>query len=231
MARHATDHAEVDEVDDPVFHDDVPRMGVRMEKTVLEHLRGVIVHNGRPDLFEAIARPDKEIGIGDGDAVHIIHDHDVLGAVRKVGTRAGYGRRTLVKAMEVIEVAGLHEEIRLLAKRLPQLLDHALEVDELVGFHKARRMAHNRTHDVDILGHHLLGTGTLHLDGNVFASHERGTMHLCERGTAQGPAVDMGEDLVKGATVLGDEAIMHHGKRHRLDIRAQAAKLVAVFLR
>ena len=103
-----------------------------------------------------------------------------------------------MEPVEVVEVARLHEEVRLLAKRLPQLLHHALEVDELIGFDKARCMAHDRAHDVDVLCHNLLGSGALHLDGDVLAGHERGAMHLGERGATQGLAVDMEKISLSG---------------------------------
>ena len=39
VTRHASDHAQVDKVNDAVLENNVSRMRVRMEKAVVEHLR------------------------------------------------------------------------------------------------------------------------------------------------------------------------------------------------
>ena len=133
--------------------------------------------------------------------------------------------------MELVKVASLHEEVRFLAKRLPQLLDHALEIDELVGFHKMGRLGHDGAHDVNVLRHDLLGAGALHLDGHILAREQRSSMHLRERRASQGLAVDMREYLSEWPAVFGDEAIVHHGERNGLHVRAKTTQLIAVLLR
>ena len=55
VARHASDHAQVDKVDNSVFEDDVSRMRVGMEKAVVEHLRRIVLDDCGTDLFQVIA--------------------------------------------------------------------------------------------------------------------------------------------------------------------------------
>ena len=55
VARHASDHAQVDKVNDAVLENDVSRMRVGMEKAVVEHLRRVVLDNRGTDLFQVIA--------------------------------------------------------------------------------------------------------------------------------------------------------------------------------
>ena len=55
MARHTSDHTQVDKVDNTVLEDDVSRMRVGMEKAVVEHLRRVVLDNRGTDLFQVIA--------------------------------------------------------------------------------------------------------------------------------------------------------------------------------
>ena len=45
MTRHAPNHAQVYKVDDTVFKNDVARMRIGMEKAIVEHLRGIVLHN------------------------------------------------------------------------------------------------------------------------------------------------------------------------------------------
>ena len=80
VARHAPDHAQVDKVDNSVFEDDVSRMRVSMEKAIVEHLRRVVLDDCGTDLFQVIALGHQALGIGNGDAVDVVHDHHVLGA-------------------------------------------------------------------------------------------------------------------------------------------------------
>ena len=51
VARHTSDHAQVDKVDDAVLEDDVSRMRVGMEKAIVEHLRRVVLDDCGTDLF------------------------------------------------------------------------------------------------------------------------------------------------------------------------------------
>ena len=198
-----------------------------MEKAVVEHLRRVVLDNLPAHALEVVAFCPQALGLSDGDAVDVVHDHDVLGAELQVRARAGDAALALVEGVEVIEVARLHEEVRLLAEGLPELFHHGLEIDELVGFHKTGGVTHDRAHDVDVLRHDLLCAGTLDLDGHVLARGEAGAVHLRERGASQGLGVDRVEDVAQGVPVLGLEPLEHHLVGHRVDIRAQAAQLVA----
>lgn len=53
VARHASDHAQVDKVNDAVLENNVSRMRVGMEKAVIEHLRRVILDDCGTDLFKS----------------------------------------------------------------------------------------------------------------------------------------------------------------------------------
>ena len=123
VTRHAPDHAQVDKVDDAVLEDDVSRMRVGMEKAIVEHLRRIVLDNRRADLFQVIALGLKAFGIGDGDAVDVVHDHDVFGAKVQVGFGTRHAMHAFVEVIEIVEVFGLGQKVGLLAKRGPQLLD------------------------------------------------------------------------------------------------------------
>ena len=90
----------------------------------------------------------------------------------------------LMELVKVIEVFGLGQKVGLLAKRGPQLLDHAMQVHKLVGVDELGNDAHHRTDDVDVLCHDLLRAGALHLNGHVLTCHQAGTVHLRERRTS-----------------------------------------------
>ena len=79
VARHAPDHTQVDKVDDAVLEDDVSRMRVGMEKAVIEHLRRIVLDDRGANLLQVVTLGHQALGIGDRDAVDVIHDHDMLG--------------------------------------------------------------------------------------------------------------------------------------------------------
>ena len=123
VTRHAPDHAQVNKVDDAVLEDDVSRMRVGMEKAVVEHLRRVVLDDRRADLFQVIALGHQALGIGNRDAVNVVHDHDVFGAKVQVGFGTRHTMHALMEVIEIVEVFGLSQKVGLLAKRGPQLLD------------------------------------------------------------------------------------------------------------
>ena len=135
-----------------------------------------------------------------------------------------------MERIELVEVPRLGEEVRLLAERPPELLHHFAQVDNLLGLDEACDVARERAHDVDVLRHDLLGAGALHLHGDVLARHEARPMHLRERRGAQRVGIDGVEDLPELVPVFRLQAIEHHRIRHRIDLRAQAAQLIAVAL-
>ena len=137
----------------------------------------------------------------------------------------------LVVMIELVEVARLHEEVRFLAERLPQLLDHVADIDELIGLDKTRDMPCERAHDVDVLRHDLLGAGTLHLDGNVLPRDETRAVHLRERGASERVGIDGIEQIAELLAVFRLEAVEHHRIRHRIDLGAQTTQLIAETLR
>ena len=133
VARHAPNHAQVNKVDDAVLEDDVSRMRVGMEKAVIEHLRRIVLDNRRADLFQVIALGHQALGIGNRDAVNVVHDHDVLSAKVQVGFGTRHAMDALMELIEIVEVFGLGQKVGFLAKRGPQLFDHAVQVNKLVG--------------------------------------------------------------------------------------------------
>ena len=126
VARHAPDHAQVDKVNDAVLENDVSRMRVGMEKAIIEHLRRIVLDNRRADFFQVIALGHQALGIGNRDAVDVIHDHDVLGAQIQIGLGARHAMDALMELIEIVEVFGLGQKVGLLAKRGPQLLDDGM---------------------------------------------------------------------------------------------------------
>ena len=126
VARHAPDHAQVDKVNDAVLENDVSRMRVGMEKAIIEHLRRVVLDDCGANLFQIITLGCQPFGIGNGDAVDVIHDHDVLGAKVQVGFGTRHAMDAFVEVIEFVEVFGLGQKVGLLAKRGPQLLDDGM---------------------------------------------------------------------------------------------------------
>ena len=126
VARHAADHAQVNKVDDAVFEDDVSRMRVSMEKAIVEYLRRVVLDNRRANLFQVIALGHQALGIGNRNAVNVVHDHHVFGAKIQVGLRTRHAMDALMELIEIVEVFGLSQKVGLLAKRGPQFLDDGM---------------------------------------------------------------------------------------------------------
>ena len=202
VARHAPDHAQIDKVDDAVLENDVSRMRIGMEKAIVEHLRRIVLDNRRADLLQVVALGHQALGVGNRDAIDVIHDHDVLGAQIQVGLGTRHAAHALMKLVKVVKVFSLGQKVGLLAKRGPQLLDHAVQVNELIGVDELGDDAHHRANDIDVLGHDLLSTGALHLDGHVLARHQASTVHLRERGAAKRVGVDRVEHLPQAQAVF-----------------------------
>ena len=231
VARHAPDHTQVDKVNDTVLEDDVSRMRIGMEKAIVEHLRRVVLDNRGANLLQVVTLGHQALGIGDRDAIDVIHDHDMLGTQIQVGLGARNAADALMELIEVVEVLGLGQKVGLLAKRGPQLLDDGVQVNELVGVDELGDDAHHRADDVDVLRHDLLRAGTLHLDGHVLARHQTGAVHLRKRRTTERIGVDRVEHLPQALTVLFLQAAKHHLVRYGLHIGTQATELVAKTLR
>ena len=231
VARHASDHAQVDKVNDAVLEDDVSRMRVGMEKAVIEHLRRVVLDNRGTDLFQVIALGHQAFRIGDRNAVDVIHNHHVLGAQVQIGFRARHAMNALMELVEVVEVFGLGQKVGLLAKRGPQLLDYAVQVNELIGVDELGNDTHHRADDIDVLCHNLLRTGALHLDGHVLARHQTSAVHLRERCATKRIGVDRIEHLPQAQAVFFFQTAEYDLVRHRLHVGAQTTQLVAKALR
>ena len=91
-------------------------MRVGMEKAVVEHLRRIVLDDRRADLFQVIALGHQALGIGNGDAVDVVHDHDVFGAKVQVGFGTRNAVHAFVEVIEIVEVFGLGQKVGLLAK-------------------------------------------------------------------------------------------------------------------
>ena len=120
-----TGHTEVDKYDLAAPDDDIAGMWVSVEEAVVENLRGVIVDELGADLLQVIT------GVGDGDAVDVLHDHHMLGAQFGVRRRAVHVFESGGETLEFGEVAGLDQKVSLRFEGVPQLLDHALQVHDL----------------------------------------------------------------------------------------------------
>ena len=106
-----------------------------MEETVVQHLRRIVVDQLGADFLEVIPGFDQLIGMGDGDALDVIHDDHVLGAQIHVRFRAVHIPIGFAEALELAEVTRLHQKIRLGFERIPQFLDHAGQVHHLRAAH------------------------------------------------------------------------------------------------
>ena len=231
VTRHAPDHAQVNKVNDAIFEDDVSRMRVGMEKAVVEYLCRIVLDNRRADLFQVIALGHQALGIGNRDAVNVVHDHDVFGTKVQVGFGTRHAMDALMELIEIVKVFGLGQKVGLLAKRGPQLLDHAVQVNKLIGVDELGNDTHHRTDDVDVLRHDLLRTGALHFNGHVLAGHQAGTVNLRKRSASKRIGIDRVEHLPQALAVLLFQTAEHHLIRHRLYVGAQATELIAKPLR
>ena len=231
VTRHASDHAQVDKVNDAVLENNVSRMRVGMEKAVIEHLRRVVLDDCGTDLFQVIALGHQAFRIGDRNAVDVVHNHHVLGAQVQIGFRARHAMNALMELVEVVEVFGLGQKVGLLAKRGPQLLDYAVQVNELIGVDELGNDTHHRADDIDVLCHNLLRTGALHLDGHVLARHQTSAVHLRERCATKRIGVDRIEHLPQAQAVFFFQTTEYDLVRHRLHVGPQTTQLVAKALR
>ena len=132
-----------------------------------------------------------------------------------------------VVVAELLEVLGLHEEVRLLAEGLPELVHDRREVDELVVAQEPVGAARQRAHDRDILRHDLLHVGALNLDGHQLTRDQAGLVHLRDRRRSERHVVDRVEDVLYGLGVLVAQRLEHGLAVHRLDFGAQLLELVA----
>ena len=137
----------------------------------------------------------------------------------------------LMELVEVVEVFGLGQKVGLLAKRGPQLLDHAVQVNELIGVDELGNDTHHRADDIDVLRHNLLRTGALHLDGHVLARHQTSAVHLRERCATKRIGIDRIEHLPQAQAVFFLQTAEYDLVRHRLHVGAQTTQLVAKALR
>ena len=133
----------------------------------------------------------------------------------------------MLRRTELLERAGLDEEVGLLAEGLPQLAHDRLQVEELLVAHEEGRVARERAHDRDVLRHDLLHVRALDLDGHELARDEARLVHLRDRRRAQGNVVYCVEDLLDRGVVLGTQGLEHEVSVHRLHVGAQLRKLVA----
>ena len=213
-------------VDDPAAgNHDVSRVGVGVEEAVVQHLGGKVVHELLADLRAVVAGCGQGGCVVDGDALHVVHDHHVAGAQGRVGLGALQVDAAGVVAAELLEVSGLHQEVRLLTEGLPELVHNGLQVKELVLPHEAAHVAREGPHDGDVLRHGLLHVGALDLDGHELARDQARLVHLGHRGRAQRIVVYSIEDILDGTVVLGAQGREHGVSVHGLHVRAQALQL------
>ena len=196
-----------------------------MEEAVVEHLRGVVVHELLADLGAVVALRRELGGVVDGDAVDVVHHDDMPRAQRRVGLRALKVHAAGVVAAELLEVSGLDEKVGLLAEGLPQLVDYALQVEELIRPYEPAEAPGQRAHDRDILGHDLLDMGALDLDGDELSGDEARLVDLSHGGGAERMVVDGVENVLYRLVVLGAKGLEHRLAVHWLDVGAQLGEL------
>jgi len=214
------------QVDDLAPRDDeVAGMRVGMEEAVVYHLLGVVVHELGADLPKIVAGLLELLRLIDGNALHEVHHHHVTRAEGGKRSRTRDVRAVGVVTPELLERTSLHEKVRLLAKRLPQLVHDRFHVEELLVPHAAVHVLGERAHDRDVLRHGLLHVRTLHLDGNELARDELGLVHLRHRCRTQGLVVDGIEQLLEGLVVLVAKRLEHGLAVHGLHVGAKLGKL------
>ena len=150
----------------------------------------------------------------------------MAGAQGRVGLGALQVDAAGVVAAELLEVSGLHQEVRLLAEGLPELVHNGLQVKELVLPHEAAHVAREGPHDGDVLRHGLLHVGALDLDGHELARDQARLVHLGHRGRPQRVVVNGVKDVLDGPVVLGAQGREHGVSVHGLHVRAQALQLM-----
>ena len=77
-----------------------------MEEAFVKHLRGIVVHKFGAYLLQIVARFDKFVGMRNGDALHIVHDHHMLSAQFRVGLRAVHVFVAFAESFEFRQIAG-----------------------------------------------------------------------------------------------------------------------------
>ena len=178
-------HAEVDQNDFPTGNDDIARMRVGMEESLVQHLSGIIIDKLGADFLEIIAFGDKRARVRQRDAVNVIHDDNMLGAQVHIRFRAVHIREVRAESFEFLQVARLEQEIRFRFEGVPQLFDDTLEVDDLRIVHDFRCALGDGAHDGHVLRHGFAHARTLHFDSHVFAGQQGRAMHLRERSRAE----------------------------------------------
>ncbi len=224
-------HAEVEQHDLPAVHHDVAGVRVGVEESFVEHLRGVVVDQFGADLLEVVAGLHQPVGVGDGDALHIVHHDYVFGAQVRIGLRAVHVPVSFAEPFEFRQIARFDEEVGFRFEGVPQLLDHAGEVDHLRAAHGFRGEPRDGAHDGHILRHGFAHARALHLDRHVLAGAQFRAMHLREACRAERRGVDVLEDLVRRASVFVFQHAQHRVVGHGVGVGAQFGEFVAEGLR
>ena len=151
-----------------------------MEEAFVKHLRGVVVHKFGADLLQIVARFDKFVGMRNGDALHIVHDHNMLGTQFRVGLRAVHVFVAFAESFEFRQIAGFNQKVGFRFEGVPQFLDHAGEIDHLRAVHGFGGYSCDGAHDGHILCHGFAHSRPLYFYGHVLAGGKFRAMHLCK---------------------------------------------------
>ena len=191
-----------------------------MEETFVKHLRGVIVDQFGADFLQIVARFDKFVGMRDGNALDVIHDHHMFGAQFRVGLRTVHIFVAFAESFEFRQIPRFDQEVRFRFEGVPQFLDHAGEIDHLRAAHGFGGDSCNGAHDGHILCHGFAHSRPLYFDGHVLAGGKFRAMHLRKTCRSKRRGVDMFEDLVNRTTVFVLKHLQYRTVRHRIGVGA-----------
>ena len=189
----AADHAEIQENDFPFADPDIALVRVRMEKSIVQYLLGIIFGELPTDFFDVVARFLQLLQMVDGDAMDAFHHKDALSGQAAVDLGAGHIDDVFVPFREFLVVVGLQQEIHLLLGDAPHFVDHGIKVEHihrLAHAHQAKQ-ADGLVHQFDVQGHGVVNAGALHLDDHVLMCFPQGgAVDLGDRGAAQRRRID-----------------------------------------
>ena len=229
--RKATHHAEVEPDDATIPHPDVAGVRVGMEEAVVDNLLDVILAEPLPKHGHIDAARAQAVEIINRHTVDVFHDEDVLRRELPIDVWARHEHVIVIEVRELFDVVGLDEEVHLLLRNRPHLVEHHVEVDDVLrmahDFDEARRTLQEH----HVARHDLIDAGALDFHDDVLARDEHGAVHLRDGGRAEHGLFDALEDLVPLAAVLLLNRLDDRLKRHRLRRTLELDELVAVFLR
>ena len=201
-----------------------------MEKAVINHLLHIVDAKPPADALHVHAGGLQPLPVIQRNALHALHHQDALGGQLAVDLGAEDVFIILVQVGKFLDVIRLQQKIHLLLGNLPHLIHDALQIDNTLRIPHQIEEGNGLFQEGDILGHHLINTGTLHLDNNPVTVQKARPVHLGNGSGAHGMLINRGENPVPALVVLPLDNLLHHGKIHGLHLGLQPGQLRLVLI-